>query len=161
MDKLKSTIIIIGTALMGWIGILAVPLFLLLAFGVFDYITGCWAAESRGERISSEKSRAGIKRKVGNFILILVVSGVDILINYSFTCAGSDFREPFIFATVVAVWLTVNESISILENLGDVGTPIPKFLKPLMQRIQKTAEDAGEKLVDTCTKKIAEETDDE
>ena len=35
-----------------------------------------------------------------------------------------------------AVWLVLNEIISILENLNDIGVPMPPFLMPLVNRLK-------------------------
>ena len=63
------------------------------------------------------------------------------LIQYSVECAGIEITVPFVVATVVAVWLVVNELISILENLKDSGVKIPPFLMPLMKYINRKVED--------------------
>ena len=36
--------------------------------------------------------------------------------------------SSYCFGLIVAVWLIINELISILENLSELGTPIPPFL---------------------------------
>ena len=63
-------------------------------------------------------------------------------------CAGIEIAVPFVVATVVAVWLVVNELISILENLKDSGVKIPPFLMPLMKYINRKVEDKA-KLIET------------
>ena len=66
---------------------------------------------------------------------------MDILINYAVECAGINITIPFIVATLVAVWLIVNEIISILENIIDIGVKIPPFLLPVVKYIKKQTED--------------------
>lgn len=53
-------------------------------------------------------------------------------------------------ATLVAVWIVVNEIISILENMIDIGIDLPPFLMPIVKRIKKEVEEAG-----TCGKTFA------
>ena len=53
MDKVKLLVTTILSALMGWLGILAVPVFLLVGFNIIDYITGIWAAGYRTENVNS------------------------------------------------------------------------------------------------------------
>lgn len=141
MDKVKVTVTAVLSALMGWLGVLAVPVFLLVGCNVVDYVTGLWAAPYRTESVSSYKGIRGIIKKVCMWILILVGAWVDMLINYAASWAGMEFSLPFIVATVVAVWLVVNEIISILENMIDIGVDMPPFLMPAVQYIKKQVED--------------------
>jgi toxin secretion/phage lysis holin len=141
MDKVKVTATAIISALMSWLGILAVPVLLLLGCNIVDYITGLMAAPYRTEGISSYKSIKGIIKKICLWLLVLVGAWLDILINYAIDCAGIDFSLPFIVSTVVAVWLVVNEIISILENMLDIGVKMPPFLLPIVKYIKKQVEE--------------------
>ena len=141
MDKIKATVIAVISALMSWLGILAVPVFLLVGCNVIDYFTGLCAAKYRTENISSYKGIRGIIKKVCMWLLVLIGAWIDILINYAVECAGVSFTIPFIVATVVAVWLVVNEIISILENMIDIGVAMPPFLLPIVKYIKKQVED--------------------
>ena len=42
---------------------------------------------------------------------------------------------------LAAVWLIANEVISILENIRDIGTPLPPFLMTIAGNIKGKAED--------------------
>lgn len=144
MDKMKATVIAVISALMSWLGILAVPVLLLVGCNIVDYYTGVRAAAYRNEPVSSYKGIRGIEKKIGMWLLVLVGAWVDILIGYAAETAGIGFSLPFVVATVVAVWLVVNEIISILENLKDIGTNIPPFLLPLMKNIRTKVEEKTE-----------------
>lgn len=141
MDKVKAAFIAALSALMGWLGILAVPVFLLVGCNVVDYATGLCAAKYRTETVSSYKGIRGIIKKVCMWLLVLIGAWIDILINYTIECAGMNMTIPFIVATVVAVWLVVNEIISILENMIDIGVKMPPFLLPLIKYIKAQVED--------------------
>lgn len=141
MDKVKATVIAVISALMSWLGILAIPVFLLVGCNVIDYLTGICAAKYRTESISSYKGIRGIIKKVCMWLLVVIGAWIDILINYAIHTAGIELTIPFIVATVVAVWLVVNEIISILENMIDIGVDMPPFLLPLMKNIKKKTED--------------------
>lgn len=141
MNKIKTTVIAVISALMGWLGILAIPVFLLLGCNIIDYATGLCAAKYRNDGgISSYKSIKGITKKVCQWLLVLVGAWVDILINYAIEYAGIELTLPFIVGTVVAVWLVVNEIISILENMMDIGVAMPPFLLPLVRYIRQQTE---------------------
>lgn len=141
MDKVKASVIAVVSALMSWLGILTIPVFLLVGCNVIDYITGLFAAKYRTEVISSYKGIRGIIKKVCMWLLVLIGAGLDILINYAVHTAGVELTLPFIVATIVAVWLVVNEMISILENMVDIGVDIPPFLLPIVKYIKKQAEE--------------------
>lgn len=149
MDKVKATVIAALSVLMSWLGILTIPVLLLVGCNIIDYITGLMAAKFREDGgISSYKSIRGIYKKIGMWMLVIVGAFVDVLIQYSVECAGIEIVVPFVVATVVAVWLVVNELISILENLKDSGVKIPPFLMPLMKYINRKVEDKA-KLIET------------
>lgn len=144
MDKVKVTVIAVMSALMSWLGILAVPVLLLVGCNIIDYATGLCAVKYRNDSISSYKSIRGITKKVCMWLLVVVGAFIDALIQYAVECAGIGLTVPFVVATVVAVWLVVNEIISILENMSDIGVNMPPFLLPLMKYIKKQVEDKAE-----------------
>lgn len=149
MNKIKALIIGIGTAVTGWLGVLAIPVYILAVSNVIDYITGIVAAKNRGKEISSYYGMMGIVKKVFMYLLILIGAFVDIMLNY-ITAHLSDalhveIRKLFFVGAVVAVWLVFNEFISILENLSDIGVPMPPFLMPLIKRIKLQVEESTEK----------------
>jgi len=131
MDKIKLTIIAVISALM-------------VGCNVLDYATGLMAAAYRAEDINSYKSIRGIIKKVCQWLLVVVGWIVDIIIQYAADVAGISLHIPFIVATVVAVWLVVNELISILENIIDIGAKIPPFLLPVVKYIKKQTESAAQ-----------------
>lgn len=141
MDKVKVTVTAVISALMSWMGILAVPVFLLVGCNLVDYITGLLAAPYRTETVSSYKGIRGIIKKVCMWLLVMVGAWVDILLNYAVECAGVSLTLPFVVATVVAVWLVVNEIISILENMIDIGVSMPPFLLPAVRYIKEQVEE--------------------
>lgn len=144
MDKFKVTVTAVISALMSWMGILAVPVFLLVGCNLIDYFTGLCAAKYRSEGISSYKGIRGIIKKVCMWLLIVVGAVVDALLNYGAEYIGLGITIPFIIATVVAVWLVVNEIISILENMLDIGVSMPPFLMPVVKHIKKQMEEKAD-----------------
>ena len=140
MEKAKVMLIAALSALMSWLGILAVPVFLMVGCNVIDYITGIWAAKYRTERVNSYKGVRGIIKKVCMWLLVVIGAWIDILVNYAIECTGVEVSLPFVAATIVAVWLVVNEIISILENILDIGVQMPPFLLPVVKYIKKQVE---------------------
>ena len=141
MEKIKAFFITAFSAIFSWLGVLAVPVFLLVGCNLIDYITGLLAAKYRDEAVSSYKGIRGIIKKVCMWLLIGVGWMMDTLLKYTVTTVGRTIELPFIVATVVAVWLICNELISILENMIDIGVNIPPFLMPLVKRIKNQVEE--------------------
>jgi len=98
----------------GWDAVLIA----LVTLACMDYLTG-WVAAWVGRRLSSEVGRRGIARKVGMFVVVAVCNVIDQL---------GGLGEP-ILRTVVIWWYIGNEALSVVENLGEVGVPIPGRLR--------------------------------
>lgn len=141
MEKVKVMITAVVSALMSWLGILAVPVLLLVGCNIMDYATGICAAKYRDESVNSYKGMRGIVKKVCMYLLIVVGVMMDCLLDYAVTYIGMEIALTFIVATIVAVWLIVNEIISILENMLDIGVDMPPFLLPLVKNIKAQVED--------------------
>ncbi len=140
MDKPQSWVTVVASAVMEFLGILAIPVFLMVGCNIIDYLTGLIASKYRQEQINSYKSMRGIIKKVCMWLLVVVGAMVDVLIKYATQTMGFNIQIPFIIATLVAVWIVVNEIISILENLVDIGIDLPPFLMPIVKRIKKEVE---------------------
>jgi len=141
MKKIKTALTAFFSALAGWLGILAIPVLMLVICNVIDYGTGIIAAKYRNEPVSSYKGLRGIIKKVCMWLLIGVGAMVDWLIIYTSSTIGITLPISFLIACIVAVWLIVNEIISILENMADIGVSIPPFLMPLVRNIKRQVED--------------------
>ena len=122
--------------LTSWLGNLAIPVYILLACNIFDYITGITAAKNRGKVVSSSYGFIGIVKKVFMYILIIIGFFLDVMLEYIGTNLNIPIKLPYVVACGVAVWLVLNEIISILENLNDIGVPMPPFLMPLVNRLK-------------------------
>ena len=140
MNNIKNFISALIGAFFSFFGLLAIPILLLVGANVTDYVTGLVASSNRKEKISSYKSFKGIIKKIMHYVLILVSAMIDALIKYSVVNLGFSFEWPMLIACVTTVWLVANEFISILENLVDIGVPIPKFLMPIVKKLKNYAE---------------------
>ena len=144
MEKIKAVFVTIFGALSSLFGVLAIPIVLLVLCNVIDYKTGLAAVKYRRQQISSYTSIKGITKKVCMWLLIMVGAIIDQLILYA--CAEIGFKIPFTFAIacVVAIWLICNEIISILENINDIGVPMPAFMNKVVQSIKCQIEEKTE-----------------
>ena len=141
MKRIQAILIGVFAGINAWLGNLAIPVYVLLACNVIDYITALIAAPKRGQEIDSLKGFKGLKKKVMMYMLVVVGGLIDILVNYAAQSVRPDFQQPFIVAVVVALWLAFNEMLSIIENISDAGGPVPPFLKKLVKSLKKKTEE--------------------
>lgn len=147
MDFLKTAKAVCVAAfglLSSWLGVLAIPVYVLVACNIMDYITGLAAAHRRNQKVSSYVGVLGIAKKVCMWLLIAVGAVVDWLLLYCGANLGFEIHLPMLVASLVAVWLIINEVISILENVGDIGVPLPGFLTKIVQGLKSKIEGAEE-----------------
>ena len=136
------------TAFAVYFNALAVPLIVLLVMMIIDYISGMSAAWREGT-LNSKKGIDGVIKKVGYMALVAVAMGVDYLIFTGFAAVNVSVGFNMLFGVLVAVWLIINEMISILENLSRLGVPIPAFLSKVVKKLKITAEASGEKITES------------
>lgn len=146
VDALKTNVIkvfltAVASFLSSLLGILYVPVLLMVACNVIDYITGLMAAPKRPDgSISSYRSMAGIRKKITMWLLVVVGAIIDGLLMYTGDVFGITMPFKFLVACIVAVWIVCNELISILENMIDIGVAVPAFLLPLVKNIKSQTE---------------------
>lgn len=140
MGKVKAVFITVGSAISSFLGVLFIPVLLMVICNVIDYITGIFAAPRRGEKISSSVGLHGIQKKVCMWLLVVVGVIIDELIAYAIVTMGWNIPFTFVVACVVCLWLICNEILSILENLKDIGVPLPMFLEKIVIYIKSKAE---------------------
>lgn len=129
MKNFLNWIQIIFTAIGGWLGWFLGGwdgfLYSLTAFVVIDYITGVMCA-ILDKTLSSEIGFRGIFKK----ILIFALVGVGHILDNIIIGSGSIMRTAIIF------FYLSNEGISILENAGRIGLPIPLKLKNILDQLR-------------------------
>lgn len=99
----------------------------LLAFMAFDYLTGVVAAFKFRE-LSSNTGFIGLARKG----LILVVVAIGHILDTQVLGGGSSF-----FRSALIGFYLANEGLSILENAGRLGVPLPVFLREALRQLKE------------------------
>lgn len=122
---------------------LLVPVLVLLVVMVLDYITGMAKAWHAGE-LSSRVGLWGILKKVGYLVIVGVACVVDWLLRYGADSLGWNWPVDFLFASIVIIWLVINELLSILENVSAIGAPVPGFMQALLKKLKVHTEDTAE-----------------
>ena len=126
MDKLISSVLAtIATCCVYVFGGLDVALSCLLIAIVIDYLSGIIKAYVRKE-LSSNIGLKGILKKVG----ILCVVALAVLFDRIAGATGA-------IRTLVIYYFVANEGLSVLENLGAAGVPIPAKLKKALKSLKK------------------------
>lgn len=112
---------IITYLLGGW----DIALITLAVFMVLDYITGMGASYITKEW-SSETGAIGLFKK--GTIIMLIILGVflDRLVT----------GDTWIFRNVIAMFYIANEGLSIAENCGRIGLPVPKRLLNALEQLR-------------------------
>lgn len=142
LNGLKLLIITGFGTLTSFLGVLAIPVYILVCSNLIDYFTALFATEKRGQKISSSIGIKGIIKKICMWLLIVVGVMLDNLLIYISTTFGITLPFNFLIACIVALWLCANEIISILENISDIlGEDMPSFLLPIVKNIRKQVQD--------------------
>jgi len=140
---LKGAIATAAASVAAYFHQLSFPVLLLLIAMVLDYATGMAAAWIKGQ-LSSRTGIIGILKKLGYMVVVAVAVIVDMIISSALETAGVSSNYPDIFALLVTFWLSLNELISILENLAEIGVPIPEFLVKIIKKLKQTTEEKGD-----------------
>ena len=141
---IKALISAVIAGLAAYAKVILVPLALLLIMMIVDYISGMSKAYINGEW-SSKVGFKGIVKKVGYIGVVIVAAVMDWIIYGGLSGIGIDIKMSYYLGLIVTIWLLINECISVLENLGEIGVPLPTFLIKGIKKLQKNIEDKGEK----------------
>ena len=148
---IQATVSVAIGALAAYFNILLVPLAVLICVMIIDYGTGM-AEAYINKTLNSRIGVKGILKKIGYLVLVCVGGVVDYLISAGLAAANVEISITYCCGLIVCVWLIINELISILENLSELGTPIPKFLVNIVRRLKNTVENKTDTDTNTDTK---------
>lgn len=134
-DGICTAIGVVGSTIASFFGGFDAALITLLIFMGVDYATGLIVAgvfhKSEKTENGALESRAGWKglcRKGVSLLVVLVACQLDMIM-------GSNFIRD---ATVIA--FIANEAISIIENAGLMGVPIPSVITKAIEVLKKKSE---------------------
>lgn len=131
------------TAFWGWFGWLVIAW--ICAMGL-DYITGSAAALKAGAW-SSKAARDGVWHKLGSIMAVLASGLLDLVLGQ--LIANVPVQVPFSYTVflcpLVLVWYILTEAGSVIENAGELGAPIPAWLRKAISAFrEKVDETVGE-----------------
>lgn len=91
---------------------------------LLDYVSGIIAA-IYNKQLNSEIGYKGIMKKFAIIICISVARQIDILDLYD---------SKILIRPLVLMFFTINEILSILENLTKTGIPVPEIMNDTLQK---------------------------
>lgn len=109
-------------------------LIVLISVILIDYITGLIKAYVNKE-LNSKIGFKGLLKKLGIFVIILLSFEIDKLI-----LANGALKSMTVFYYVSI------ECLSIFENFGKIGIPIPNFLKGKLQQLNQDEKEEEQKI---------------
>lgn len=131
-DMVLVTLAAIGSVLANLFGGWDVTLQVLIGCMAVDYATGWVVAavfkkspKSEGGALESRAGFKGLVKKVGILALVLVAVWLDKLLGAAYV------------RVAVCLFFIANEGLSILENLGLMGVPLPPFLKNMLEAMKE------------------------
>jgi toxin secretion/phage lysis holin len=137
MKEFWNMIQLVFTVIGGWLGYFLGGcdglLIALVIFVVADYVTGIMCAIV-DRKLSSEVGFKGICKKV----LIFMLVGIANILDLQVVGTGSVLRTAIIF------FYLSNEGISLLENAGHLGLPIPTKLMDILEQLHERSESEDE-----------------
>jgi len=128
MKEIWTWIQLMLAAIGGWLGWFLGGsdgfLYALIAFVVIDYITGVMCAIV-DKKLSSEVGFKGICKKVLIFMMVGIGNIIDVQV----------LGQAGVLRTAVIFFYLSNEGVSMLENAGHLGLPIPAKLKEVLEQL--------------------------
>lgn len=108
---------------------------LLLVLMVIDYVSGMAASaveaidhpDDKRYGWSSKKGAKGIAKKVAYLCVIAVSMVIDYIVIRTSGVLGVALPNTML-SLLVSVWYLLNEALSIIENAGRIGAPVPNWL---------------------------------
>lgn len=140
MNKMElNTIAGLVSALIGvLLGEISSSMLVLFILMGMDVLTGIVDAVVFGKskysnKVSSDALYKGAFRKGMEICLIVFATQLDKVLSSTYC------------ATAVIYYLIATEGISIIENMGRAGVPIPKFLRDILDVMQDEYDNGGKK----------------
>ena len=121
---LKLVITFFSSAILWLFGGWDIVLSILATVIVCDYVSGVFLAIKNGS-LNSAVGRAGIMKKAATLLVVVIAHQVDVALG----------NDENVVRNITALFYISNELLSILENAGNIGVPLPKFLIEACEKI--------------------------
>ena len=102
---------------------------ILLIVMTLDYLTGISSA-FRNKTVNSTVGYKGLLKKSTILIVIVLAAQVDRMLG----------TDNHVFRNCTALSFTVNDALSVMENVGRMGIRFPKFIMAALEKLQHQIE---------------------
>lgn len=122
----------LGTVMSALIGEWNNIINILVILMITDYVTGLMKG-LKNKEISSEIGHRGLLKKAAIFIVIVLAHQMDLATG----------GENPVFRGMTIYFYIANEGISIIENIGVLGVPLPSFIVRVLKKMKEEHNEIG------------------
>lgn len=131
--QLGAVCALLGAAISFSFGIWSETLTFLLILMAIDYMTGVTAAIKDGSGLNSNIGFWGLFKKALILLVLIIAHRLDLLLGVDVVMGSAVF------------FYIMNELLSIIENYGRLGLPLPERLKKIVLVLRDRAGETKEK----------------
>lgn len=125
--EIKMLMTVCSSAVMWLVGGWNIILGILITVMVCDYISGIMSA-AKSKTLNSTVGWVGLLKKAATVLIVVVAHQIDIALGNS----GDIIRN------ITALFYISNELLSIFENVGELGVPLPEVLKEACEKLKNS-----------------------
>jgi len=135
-NKAVKALATVGGAIAGIFGEWSILMTILAAAMVLDYISGVLVAafgkslKSEGGHLDSKVGFVGLAKKALIIMIVLLATLLDKALG----------AEAMVFQTATVCYYIANEGISVVENAGLMGLPVPDVVKRALEQMKEKKE---------------------
>ena len=135
-NKVVKALATVGGAIAGIFGEWSILMTILAAAMVLDYISGVLVAafgkslKSEGGHLDSKVGFIGLAKKALIIMIVLLATLLDKALG----------AEAMVFQTATVCYYIANEGISVVENAGLMGLPVPDVVKRALEQMKEKKE---------------------
>ena len=135
-SKAVKALATVGGAIAGIFGEWSILMTILAAAMVLDYISGVLVAafgkslKSEGGHLDSKVGFVGLAKKALIIMIVLLATLLDKALG----------AEAMVFQTATVCYYIANEGISVVENAGLMGLPVPEVVRRALEQMKEKKE---------------------
>ena len=113
---------------------------------IFDVVTGLIKSRVKEKPWNSKRGMIGFWKKIALLVALFFGMFLDFFIPVALTAVNAELPFSSPFGLIIGVYITMNESISICENLYAINPmTIPKWIMTLMRKTSEKIDDGDGK----------------
>lgn len=112
---------------------------------IFDVVTGLIKSKVKEKPWSSRRGMIGFWKKISLLVALFFGMFLDFFIPVALAAVNAELPYGCPFGLTIGVYITLNESISICENLYAINPmTLPKWIVNLMRKTSDKIDDGGD-----------------